>query len=237
MNKKNNKNLTIKDGVITGLPIVIGYIPVAMAFGILSKTIGISIMDSLLFSIFVFAGASQFMALNLLHLGTGMMEIILTTLLVNFRHFLMSASLATRVTKDMKKWIPFLAFGVTDEIFSVVSFKKEQITKEFMLAIQLVSYLSWIFGTAFGYLVGEILPSTIKISMGIALYAMFAAILIPEAKKSNKVLIMALLAGITNTLLSYFKITTQGWNLVLTIVLVSGIGAFTIKEKDVNAYE
>lgn len=237
MNKKNNKNLTIKDGVITGLPIVIGYIPMAMAFGILSKTIGISIVDSLLFSVFVFAGASQFMALNLLHLGTGMMEIILTTLLVNFRHFLMSASLATKITKDMKKWIPFLAFGVTDEIFSVVSFKKEQITKEFMIAIQLISYLSWIFGTAFGYLVGEILPNTIKISMGIALYAMFAAILIPEVKKSNKVLIMALLAGIINTLLSYFKITTQGWNLVLTIVLVSAIGAFTLKEEDVNAYE
>lgn len=237
MKKEYSEHLGIKDGIVAGLPIVIGYIPVAMAFGILSKTIGISIADSLLFSVFVFAGASQFMALNLLHLGTGIVEIIFTTLLVNFRHFLMSASFATRITKDMKKWIPFIAFGITDEIFSVASFTKEQITKEFMMALQLAAYLSWIFGTTFGYLVGEILPNTIKISMGIALYAMFAAILIPEAKKSNKVLVMALLSGLINTLLSYLKITTQGWNLVLTIILVSAIGAFTFKEEEVSAYE
>lgn len=237
MEKEQSKNLSIKDGILAGLPIVIGYIPVAMAFGILSKTIGISIVDSLLFSVFVFAGASQFMALNLLHFGTGIGEIILTTLLVNFRHFLMSASFATRITKDMKRWIPFIAFGITDEIFSVASFTKEQITKEFMIALQLASYLSWIFGTAFGYLVGQVLPNTIKSSMGIALYAMFAAILIPEAKKSNKILVMALLSGLINTLLNYLKITTQGWNLVLTIVLVSTIGAFTLKDKEVSAYE
>lgn len=237
MKEECNEKLSIKEGIVTGLPIVIGYVPIAMAFGILSKTVGISIVDSLLFSVFVFAGASQFMALNLLHLGTGVVEIILTTLLVNFRHFLMSASFATRITKDMKRWIPFIAFGMTDEIFSVASFTKEQITKEFMIALQLAAYLSWIFGTALGYLVGEILPTTVKSSMGIALYAMFVAILIPEAKKSNKVLVMALLSGIINTLLSCLKITTQGWNLVLTIVIVSAIGAFTLKEEEVNAYE
>lgn len=237
MEKEHSKNLGIKDGILAGFPIVIGYIPIAMAFGILSKAVGISIVESLLFSVFVFAGASQFMALNLLNLGTGIVEIILATLLVNFRHFLMSASFATRITKDMKKWIPFIAFGITDEIFSVASFTKEQITKEFLIALQLAAYLSWIFGTVFGYLVGEILPNTIKISMGIALYAMFTAILIPEAKKSNKVLVMVLLSGLINTLLSYLKITTQGWNLVLTIVIVSAIGAFTLKEEEVNAYE
>lgn len=237
MEKENSKSLGVKDGIVAGLPIVIGYIPVAMAFGILSRTIGISIIDSLLFSVFVFAGASQFMALNLLHLGTGIIEIILTTLLVNFRHFLMSASLATRITEDMKKWVPLFAFGITDEIFSVASFTKEQITKEFIIALQLAAYLSWIFGTGFGYLIGEILPNIIKSSMGIALYAMFAAILIPEVKKSSKVLIMVLLSGFLNTLLSYLKITTDGWNLVLTIIFVSAIGAFTIKEEEVSACE
>lgn len=237
MEKEYHKKLGIKDGIFVGFPIVIGYIPIAMAFGILSKTVGISIVDSSLFSVIVFAGSSQFMALNLLHLGTGIVEIILTTLLVNFRHFLMSASLATRITKDMKKWIPFIAFGVTDEVFSLASFTKEEITKEFMIALQLETYLSWVLGTILGYLVGEVLPETVKISMGIALYAMFAAILIPEAKKSNKILATAILSGLINTLLNCFKITTQGWNLVLTIVIVSAIGAFTVDEREVSVYE
>lgn len=237
MGKDYRRRLNIKDGAFAAIPLVIGYIPVAMAFGILSKNTGISLMDSFLFSALVFAGASQFMALNLLSLGTGIGQIILTTLLVNSRHFLMSASLTTKTTKDMKKWIPFIAFGVTDEIFSVASFKEEELTKEFMLSLQYITYLSWILGTILGYILGQVLPTMIKDSMGIALYAMFISILIPEAKKSNKVLIMAVLAGIVNTLLAYLKITTDGWNLVLTIILVSILGAFTMKEKEVSICE
>lgn len=91
------------DGIIDGIPIFIGYITVAITFGILSKNVGITMIDSILFSVLVFAGASQFIALNLLLLGAGVGEIVLTTLLVNFRHFLMSASLATRMTNDMKR--------------------------------------------------------------------------------------------------------------------------------------
>ncbi len=235
--KKNNKGLSIKEGIISGFPIVIGYIPIAMAFGILSKTAGISIVESCMFSAFVFAGASQFMALNLLSMGVGIGEIVLTTLLVNFRHFLMSASLAARFTNDMKRWTPFISFGITDEIFSVASFKEEQITTKYMLSLQVVSYLSWVLATALGYLLGEILPVVIKDSMGIALYAMFAAILIPEAKKSNKVLLMAISSGLINTALNYFEFLPQGWNLVLSIVLVSFLGCLDSKERQEGVYE
>lgn len=235
--RKNTTKQNIKAGLIAGFPIVIGYFPVAMAFGILSKTIGISLTQSFLFSVFVYAGASQFMALNLLSLGVGINEIILTTLLVNFRHFLMSASFATKITRDMKKYIPFIAFGITDEVFSVASFEKEELTKEFMLSLQITSYLSWIAGTVFGYLVGEVLPTIVKASMGIALYAMFAAILIPEAKKSTKILILALSSGIINSLLNYLKILPQGWNLVAAIISVSALGAFIFRDENVVIVE
>lgn len=237
MKEKYAENLGIKDGIIAGLPIVIGYFPIAMTFGILSKTTGISIIDSSLFSILVYAGASQFMALNLLHMGAGIGEIVLTTLLVNFRHFLMSASLASRVTKDMKKWSPVIAFGITDEVFSVAAFRREQITTKFILSLDLVSYLSWIMGTVFGYLIGQVLPSALRNSMGVALYAMFAAILIPEAKKSKNILILAILSGLINTLLYHFMVLPQGWNLILAIISVSALGALIFKEKEVSACE
>lgn len=233
MEKGGHNTLGIKEGVIAGLPLVIGYFPVAVAFGILAKTTGISIMESFLFSFFVFAGASQFMALNLLAVGAGPGQIILTTLLVNFRHFLMSASLATRITKDMKKWVPLIAFGVTDEVFSVVSFKEEELTTKFILGLQLTSYPSWVVGSVVGYLVGEILPPLISNSMGIALYSMFAALLVPEAKKSMKILFMALSSGLLNSVLNYFKLLPQGWNLVLSIVLISALGAVIFNEEEV----
>lgn len=233
METGGHNTLGIKEGVVAGFPLVIGYFPVAMAFGILAKTMGISIMDSFLFSFFVFAGSSQFMALNLLAVGAGVGQIILTTLLVNFRHFLMSAALTTRITKDMKKWVPLIAFGVTDEVFSVISFKEEELTTKFIMALQLTSYSSWVCGSVVGYLVGQILPTLIKNSMGIAIYAMFAALLVPEAKKSMKILVMALSAGLLNSVLNYFKLLPQGWNLVLSILLISALGAVIFNEEEV----
>lgn len=233
MEKGEHNALGIKEGVVAGLPLVIGYFPVAVAFGILAKTTGISLMESFLFSFFVFAGASQFMALNLLAVGAGVGQIILTTLLVNFRHFLMSASLTTRITKDMKKWVPLIAFGVTDEVFSVVSFKEEELTTKFILGLQLTSYPSWVIGSVVGYLVGEILPPLIRNSMGIALYAMFAALLVPETKRSRKILVMALSSGLLNSALNYFKLLPQGWNLILSIVLISALGAVIFNEEEV----
>lgn len=235
--KEFDKKLGIRDGFASGLPIVIGYFPIAMAFGILSKTTGVSMFQSFLFSLMVFAGASQFMALNLLSLGAGIGQIILTTLLVNFRHFLMGASISAKMTEDMKKWSLLMAFGITDEVFSVASFKKEQITTKFMLALQFVSYSSWVIGTVFGYLVGQVLPEILKDSMGIALYAMFAAILIPEAKKSKRVGILALLSGLVNVILSYLKILPQGWSLIIAIVLISAIGTFIFDDGEVNEHE
>jgi 4-azaleucine resistance transporter AzlC len=235
LERGGSNTLGIKDGFVAGFPLIIGYFPIAVAFGILAKTIGISLGESALFSLFVYAGASQFMALNLLAVGAGAGEIILTTLLVNFRHFLMSASLTTRFTKDMKKWFPLIAFGVTDEVFSVASFKEEQLTTKFIMALQIAAYASWVTGSIVGYLVGQVLPSLVKDSMGIALYAMFAALLIPEAKKSTKVLIMALLSGLLNTALNYFKFLPQGWNLILSIVLISLLGSLIFKEEVKNS--
>lgn len=240
MLKRGKVNNDFREGAKAGVPIVIGYVPIAMAFGILSKTTGISMLDSFLFSLMVFAGASQFMALNLLAIGAGMGEIILTTLLVNLRHFLMSASLAARMKGNIKRWIPLIAFGVTDESFSVLSFKEGDITKDFTLGLQLTAYISWVVGTVLGYLAGGLLPQIVSDGMGIALYAMFVAILVPELKKSNKVVILVLLSGATNTLLNYFEILPKGWNMILTIILVSSVGAYLYGEdykEEVNVCE
>ncbi|NLJ98703.1 MAG: AzlC family ABC transporter permease, partial [Tissierellia bacterium] len=190
MGDEKNKTLGVKDGIVAGFPIVIGYFPIAMTFGILSKTMGISFLESFLFSAMVYAGTAQFMALNLLSVGVGIAQIVLTIFLVNFRHFLMSASVAAKMEKN-SKWTPFIAFGITDESFSVASFKGGDFNDEFMVALQFISYISWIAGTVSGYLIGEVLPITMRNSMEIGIYAMFTALLVPKAKQSSKVLIIA----------------------------------------------
>lgn len=224
------EKLGFKEGLAASTPLIIGYIPIAMAFGILAKTSGITFLETVMFSAFVSAGASQFMALNLLIAGAGLPQIILTTFLVNSRHFLMSASLSRRITENMQKWVPFIAFAMTDEIFSIASFKKEELTNKFMLGFEGTAYLVWVVATAGGFLLGNVLPVLVKASMGIALYAMFVGILIPEARKSKKVMGLAILAGIMNTILSSINILPAGWSVIIAIVSISALGAFVGEE-------
>ena len=103
------------NGLRLGVPIVFGYVPVAIAFGLVSRDAGLPPHVALLFSALVFAGASQFMAVEMLMLGIDGLQIIAATLAVNFRHFLMSSSIASRVPE------PVVAFGITDEVFAVAS--------------------------------------------------------------------------------------------------------------------
>ncbi len=216
----------IQDAVKAGIPLFIGYFPAAAAFGILSKTTGVTLMESFLFSAVVFAGASQFIALNLLATGMGPLGIILTTLLVNFRHFLMSAYLATRIKKTIKKYYLFLAFGVTDEVFSVLSFKKGPLSKGFVFALQMSAYSGWVSGTLCGYLLGEFIPPILSQSMGVALYALLLAILMPEIKASFLCLFLALSSGLLNWLLIYLDFLPKGWSIIVCILIIATAGAF-----------
>jgi len=215
----------IQDAAKAGIPIFIGYFPAAVAFGILSKTTGVSLLESFLFSAVVFAGASQFIALNLLTTGMGFTGIILTTLLVNFRHFLMSTYLSTRIKERLKKYYFALAFGVTDEVFSVLSFKKGPLSKGFVFALQMSAYSGWVSGTLCGYLLGGFIPPILSQSMGVALYSLLLAILMPEIKASSLSLFLALSSGLLNWLLMYLDILPNGWSIIVCIFIIATAGA------------
>ena len=222
---------SIKQGIITSIPLILGFFPVAMAFGLLSKNIGISMRDTSFFSIFVFAGASQFMALDLLKAGISTGNIIIATFLLNLRHLMMSASLSVRLKEIKKQWLFFIAFGITDESFSVTSLTKTKLNTPFLLVFYGLTYLSWVSGTAAGYLVGTLLPSTLQSSLGIGLYGMFIALLVPEAKKSVPILFLAVSSGFLYIIISYFNIVSTSWRLIATIILASGAGVLFLKDE------
>ena len=221
----------IEDAVKAGIPIFIGYVPAAIAFGILSKGCGITLLECFLFSAVVFAGASQFIALNLLMTGMGSGGIILTTLLVNFRHFLMSAYLSTRIGRIAKRYIFLMAFGVTDEVFSVLSCKKGPLSKTFIFIVQLFAYTAWVSGTVAGYILGGFLPEILTQSMGVALYSLLLAILIPEIKTSVTILILTIASGLLNTLLIKLDILPKGWTIIACILIIALAGSFFMTDK------
>lgn len=227
MDIKNN----IKRGFTASLPIVVGYFPIAMAFGLLAKNTEISFRDTSLFSMMVFAGASQFMALDFIRAGVSAGNIILATFLLNLRHMMMSASLAVNLDNIKKIHLPVLAFGITDETFSVSSFNKDRINLSFILTLHSMSYSSWVAGTMVGFLIGEILPSSLQSSLSIGLYAMFAALLFPAFRGNGKVLILSMVSILIYVVLYYSSLFKSGWDIILGIILSSAIGTFIFKNE------
>lgn len=219
MNKQD-----IKAGLKMGLPIALGYMPIAMTYGMLAKSTGIKFFEAFGFSAIVFAGASQFMAINLLHLNVNIFGIIIATFLLNMRHFLMSASLSRKFKNLSLKWIPIVGFGVTDESFSVASMNEGKISKEYFLTINFTIYCSWVGNTLVGFLMGELLPTSLSSSMVIGLYAMFIAILVPQMKKSFKVTFIAATAGIVNSICKILSFIPSGWSIVIAILIASYLG-------------
>lgn len=228
---ETGRRLGARDGFLAGVPVFIGYFPAAVAFGVLARAGGISLRESFLFSALVFAGASQFMALNLLQAQIAAAEIILATLLVNSRHLVMSATLAARLPKKRSWLILPAAFGITDETFAVAATREQSFSPVFLLSLGVTAYSGWVGGTVAGYLLGTTLPTALQNSMGIALYAMFAAILIPELKKNRHALFLAVGAGILHTVLTWGGLFSPGWNLIAAMVFSAALGACFFREK------
>lgn len=221
---------TFIQGLKAGLPIAIGYLPIALAFGLLARSAGVSLLVTVLMSLLVFAGASQFIAVNLIALGTQAWEIVLTTLVINLRHFLMSASLSQRLAPGLSKsWRSLLAFGVTDETFTVASLQTQSIlTAPFILGLNLIAYASWALGSGLGVLLAGGLPPTLQASMGIALYAMFIGLLVPSLRNGLPVVIVVLAAVVLQALMNWVPalgFLATGWKLVISAALASMIGA------------
>ena len=208
-----------KRGAQAGVSIGIGYFPIALTFGLLAKTSGLSIYETVLMSLIVFAGASQYIALSLIAYGTGIFEIILTTFIVNIRHFLMSTSLTEKCEEDNLFNKLIYSFGITDETFSVVATKEGTASTPFIFGVISVSYSSWVVFSGVGHLIGTSLPHTLQESMGVALYAMFIGLLVPSMKKSVKVIFLAALSALFNSIFTMGHIMAQGWAIVSATIL------------------
>ena len=224
-----------KLGFQSGLSVALGFIPVAITFGILAKSSGIGLAECVGFSALVYAGGSQFVALELLNSGAGILSIILATLLFNFRHFIMGASLSTKISENNLKWRPLIAFWMTDETYSITYLKQESFRIYFYLPMASTAYLSLSVGSILGFKLGSILPGNLSQSMGIALYAMFIAILMPELKKSFKTVGVVISAVILNIITHQIKFFPKGWHIIIVILMTVAI--WTLVDKKINRQE
>ncbi len=210
-------------GIKSATGIAIGYLPIGMTYGILARTGGLSLFETVAMSLIVYAGASQFVALNLIAMGVNPVQIVFTVFMVNLRHFLMSTSLSEKIGKNKPYLEAVYSFGVTDETFAVSSLEEGEISPSFMFGLTSLAYLSWATSSGAGYLLGRGLPSVLKQGMSIALYALFIGLLVPSARKNKTVLLIAGLSGGLNSGLRL--ILSTGWSLVVASLTAALFGS------------
>ncbi len=218
--------MTFMNGIRAGLSIAIGYFPIALTFGLLAKTTGLSMWEATAMSIFVFAGAAQYISLTLISTGVDPILIVLNTFVVNIRHFLMTASLNEKMQPDARWKKAIYAFGVTDETFSVLATQtRDNIRTSFAAGVIIISYGSWVVFTALGHVIGANLPEFLQAAMSIALYAMFVGLLVPSMKGNRKVTLLALFGAAIHSSLYWSGLLSTGW-----AILVATLGSAILVE-------
>ena len=218
------------EGVKDGIPIGMGYLPVSFTFGFLAVSGGLPVWIACLISLTNLTSAGQFAGTNLILAGAGYVEVALTTFVINLRYMLMSLSLSQkldRATGTLERLV--LAFGITDETFVVSSLKPGVLKSSYMIGLMSMPIFGWNLGTLLGGSISTLLPQALQNAMGIALYAMFIALIIPAARKSMQVLSVIVVAVAVNCLLKsvpVFGFISSGFRIILATVLASAYGAW-----------
>ena len=229
---------TYRTGVRKGLPVGVGYFSVSFGFGALTAAQGIRTLDAALISATNLTSAGQFAGLTLILASVGLWELILTQLVINSRYALMSLALSQRMGKRIG-FLPrlIIAFFNTDEIFALAMAEKEPLSTSFMLGLGLTPILGWIGGTLCGALAGSVLPPAIRTALGVMLYGMFIAIVVPPAKEKKPVLIAALLALAASCLMRWMPVLNRisaGVAIVICTVVAAAVCAwlFPVEEEE-----
>ena len=228
----------IQRGIQDGIPIAVGYFSVSFTFGMMAVQSGISPFHAVLISLLNLTSAGQFAGLTVIVTGASLMEMALTQLVINIRYALMSVSLSQKLDDSVKLRSRFLiAYGNTDEIFAVASSKPGTVGEKYLYGLIFLPVLGWVGGTLAGAVASTILPETIISALGVALYGMFIAIVVPPATEHREIRIVVILALILSAAFYYLPVLKQvssGFMIIICTVVAAAIGAvlFPIKEEE-----
>lgn len=219
---KKGPAAAVAAGVRRALPIVLGYIPIGFAYGVLAGKSGLSDTNTLLMSLVVFAGSSQFIAVGLFASGTGPAAVILTTFVVNLRHMLMAASLAPFLSGWKKRHLTLFSFELTDETFALHSAAASRLGECRLeaLSLNMTAQLSWVVGSLLGIVASGLIGDVKPLGLDYALAAMFIGLLVGQCENPVRV-VTAIFSGAIATFLYL-----AGWHQFHIIVATVGGATF-----------
>ena len=217
-------------GLRHGLPIGLGYLSVSFAFGIFSLGQGLSIWETLLISMTNLTSAGQLAGVPIIAAGGSLAELAVTQLVINLRYSLMSVSLSQKLHESVDLPHRFaVAFFNTDEVFAVASSRTEPLTKSYLYGLGVCPYLGWSLGTLAGALAGDILPASLNSALGITIYGMFVAIVIPAMRERRATTWCVILAVVLSCAFRYLPLlcrVSSGFAMILCAVAASALLAY-----------
>lgn len=216
-------------GIIDAIPICLGYLSVSFAFGIFAVESGLTVSEALLLSMSCVTSAGQLAAVPIIAGAGGLLELAVSQLVINMRYALMSISLSQKLDSEITPANRLaIAFVNTDEVFAVASSKNGTVSKWYMFGLILTPWLGWSGGTLMGAVAGNILPAIVTSSLGVAIYGMFIAIVVPEVKKSRPTALCVLLAVVLSCLFYYvpaLSVIPSGFTIIVCAVAASSVMA------------
>ena len=228
--------MEFRKGIKDGIPIALGYFSVSIAFGLMAVECGCTWFEALLISITNLTSAGQFAGITVLAAMGTYLEMALTQLVINSRYALMAVSLSQKVDGKFKGvWRALLGFAITDELFAVAIGHEEDVSREYFAGLISLPIFGWSAGTVCGAILGNIMPELMTNALGIALYGMFIAVVVPKARENLHVLAVVAVAIVLSAALYYipaFDRISAGFAIILCAVAASVIGAvlFPVKE-------
>jgi len=217
---------TFPAGSRAALPIVLGYLPIGFAFGVLAQTAGLSVAEVALMSLLVYAGSAQFIGVEMLAAGAAAPAIISTTFLVNLRHLLLSTALVPSFGQNRPVVNALLSYGITDETFAVNAslLRGRPIGPAFVAGLHITSQASWIAASVAGALAGGFAGNHEALGLDFALSAMFIGLLVPhlrgEGARSRR--IAALVAAATAVGMGLLG--QPSWGVIVATVIAATVG-------------
>ncbi|MEG1458368.1 MAG: AzlC family ABC transporter permease [Acetivibrio sp.] len=225
-------------GAKDGIPIALGYLSVSFTFGLMAVTSGLNWWQATIISITNLTSAGQFAGIGIITAGGAYIEMFMTQFVINLRYALMSLSLSQKVDDSISgiyRWM--IGFGNTDEIFAVAMNNEKNVGRTYMFGLITTPYIGWAAGTFLGSVLGNVLPEGVCSALGIAIYGMFLAIIVPvmEEKKSFRYIVLVAIAlSCGFQWLPGLNKVSSGFAIIICAVAASFLGAlfFPITEEE-----
>ena len=226
MSQKSN---AFREGLKDGLPICLGYLAVSFAFGIQAVSTGLSVFQSTLISLTNLTSAGQFAGLGIIAASGSFLEMAGVQFIINLRYMLMSAAISQKLSPEVSTLKRLgIAFGMTDEVFGISAARPGMLEPAYSAGAILIAMFGWTLGTFLGAYSGEILPAGLISALGVALYGMFIAIVIPTARDDKNIMITALAAVILSSIFTFapvLKTISSGFRIIIVTVVAAGVAA------------